>query len=36
MRARAADELNLAKSKRHRAKRALMRRLMAVRGGLQA
>ena len=34
-RARAADQLKL-KSKRHRAKRALMRRLMAVRGGLQA
>jgi hypothetical protein len=36
VRARAADQLNLTKSKRHRAKRALMRRLMAVRGGLQA
>jgi hypothetical protein len=36
IRARAADQMNLAKSKRHRAKRALMRRLMAVRGGLQA
>jgi hypothetical protein len=35
VRARTADQLNL-KSKRHRAKRALMRRLMAVRGGLQA
>jgi hypothetical protein len=36
MRARAADQLNFNKSKRHRGKRALMRRLMAVRGGLQA
>jgi hypothetical protein len=36
MRARPADHTNLNKSKRHRAKRALMRRLMAVRGGLQA
>jgi hypothetical protein len=36
MRGRAADQMNLNGSKRHRAKRALMRRLMAVRGGLQA
>jgi hypothetical protein len=35
LRAGPAVQLNL-KSKRHKAKRALMRRLMAVRGGLQA